>query len=42
MLDKKLFSKDWVYENVFGLSPDQYNEQKESMAEDALDTFRLS
>jgi hypothetical protein len=42
MLDKKLFSKDWVYENVFGLSPDQYNEQKESMVEDALDTFRLS
>ena len=29
MLDGKLFSKDWVYENVFGLSPDQYNEQKE-------------
>ena len=42
MLDKKLFSKDWVYENVFGLSPDQYNEQKEAMTEDAMDAFRLS
>ncbi len=42
MLDKKLFSKDWVYENVFGLSPDQYNEQKDSMIEDALESFRLS
>jgi len=42
MLDKGLFSKDWVYENVFGLSPDQYNEQKEAMVEDAMDKFRLS
>ena len=42
MLDKGLFSKDWVYENVFGLSPDQYNEQKEAMIEDAMDKFRLS
>ena len=42
MLEKKLFSKDWVYENVFGLSPDQYNEQKDSMIEDALESFRLS
>jgi hypothetical protein len=42
MIDGKLFSKDWVYENVFGLSPDQYNEQKDTMADDALDLFRLS
>ena len=42
MIDKKLFSKDWVYENVFGLSPDQYNEQKDAMIDDAMDTFRLS
>jgi hypothetical protein len=42
MIDKGLFSKDWVYENVFGLSPDQYNEQKEAMIEDAMDKFRLS
>ena len=42
MLDKGLFSKDWVYENVFGLSPDQYNQEKEQLIEDAIDTFRLS
>ena len=42
MLEKKLFSKDWVYENVFGLSPDQYNEQKDAMVDDAMDAFRLS
>jgi hypothetical protein len=42
MLEKKLFSKDWVYENIFGLSPDQYNEQKDAMIDDAMDKFRLS
>jgi hypothetical protein len=42
MIDKKLFSKDWVYENVYGLSPDQYNEEKDTLIEDAMDSFRLS
>ena len=42
MIDNKIFSKDWVYENVYGLSPDQYNDQKEDMLSDALDKFRLS
>ena len=42
MIDSKIFSKDWVYENVFGLSPDQYNLEKEAMIEDATDAFRLS
>jgi hypothetical protein len=42
MIDKKLFSKDWVYENVFGLSPDQYNEQKDTMLKDAMDAFRIN
>jgi hypothetical protein len=42
MIDNKIFSKDWVYENVYGLSPDQYNDQKEDMLDDALDKFRLS
>ena len=37
-----MFSKDWVYENVFGLSPDQYNEQKDTMVDDAMERFRLS
>ena len=23
-------SRDWVYENLFGLSPDQYNKEKRS------------
>ena len=42
MLDKKLFSKDWIYENIFGLSPDQYNEQKDTLYSDAMATFRIN
>ena len=42
MLDSKLFSKDWIYENVFSLSPDQYNIEKEIVVEDAMQAFRLS
>ena len=42
MIDGKLFSKDWVYENVYGLSPDQYQSEKDHLIEDALDAFRLS
>jgi len=42
MIDGKLFSKDWVYENIYGLSPDQYNDQKEAMLDDAMKNFRVS
>jgi hypothetical protein len=42
MLDSKLFSKDWIYENVFSLSPDQYNIEKDTLIEDAMIAFRLS
>jgi hypothetical protein len=42
MVDNKIMSKDWVYENVFGLSPDQYEKEKDLMISDAMDSFRLS
>ena len=42
MIDNKIFSRDWVYENVFGLSPDEYNKEKDQLVDDALDDFRLS
>ena len=42
MVDQKIFSKDWVYENIFGLSPDEYESEKEAMVEDAMNKFRLS
>jgi len=41
MIDKGLFSKDWVYENVFGLSPDQYEDEKIQQVEDAFHKFRM-
>ncbi len=42
MLDSKIFSKDWVYENVYGLSPDQYEKEKDLILKDTMNTFRLS
>ena len=42
MIDKKLFSKDWVYENVFGLSPDEYDDEKNYQVKDAMHSFRMS
>ena len=42
MIDKQLFSKDWVYENVFGLSPDEYNAEKEQQVVDAMHKFRIN
>ena len=42
MLDKGLFSKDWVYENIYGLSPDQYNDEKDQQVEDAFHKFRMA
>jgi hypothetical protein len=42
MIDNKIFSKDWVYQNIYGLSPDEYNDEKEAMVTDAMSSFRLS
>jgi len=42
MLDNKVMSRDWVYENLFGLSPDQYNKEKDLMVHDAMQNFRVS
>ena len=42
MLDNKMFSSDWVYENIFSLSPDEYNKEKEIIMHDVMHKFRLS
>ena len=42
MIDNKIFGKDWVYEHIYGLSPDEYNDQKEAILDDAMHKFRLS
>ena len=42
MLEQKLFSSDWIYENVFGLSPDEYNKEKDIILQDMMHKFRSS
>ena len=37
MLDSKMFSKDWIYENIFSLSPDQYNQEKDNFNWNVID-----
>ena len=40
MQDSKLFSSDWIYENIFDLSEDQYMEMRDLMVEDEKRKFR--
>ena len=42
MKDSKLFSTDYIYENIFDLSEDQYIEMRDLMREDGKRTFRVS
>ena len=42
MLDKKMFSTDWIYENIFSMSPDEYMKEKEIIMQDVMDKFRMS
>jgi len=42
MIDSQQFSSDYVYENIFNLSEDQYNEMRDLVREDAKRKFRLS
>ena len=42
MIESKLMSKDWVYKNLFGLSPDEYKQEKDLTIDDAMHSFRLS
>ena len=41
MMEKKLFSRTWIYENLFNLSDDQYLEEQNKLVEDAKAQFRL-
>jgi hypothetical protein len=42
MKDTKLFSSDYIYENIFDMSEDQYMEERELVREDTKRTFRLA
>lgn len=41
MIDKKLFSKEFIYEKLFNLSPEQYTVEMDRMVADNKDFFRL-
>jgi hypothetical protein len=42
MVDSQLISTDWIYDNIFHLSQDQYEEMRDLIREDAKRKFRLS
>ena len=42
MKETKLFSSDYIYDNIFNLSEDQYNEMRDLVREDAKRDFRIS
>ena len=41
MMETKLLPTDWIYDNIFHLSEDQYDEYRDLIAEDQKRTFRL-
>ncbi len=42
MKDTKLFSSDYIYENIFNLSEDQYNTERDLVREDSKRLFRIA
>jgi hypothetical protein len=42
MMDSQLISSDWIYDNIFHLSQDEYEEMRDLVREDAKRKFRLS
>ena len=42
MIDSKIMPSDWIYENIFHFSEDQYDEYRDLVREDAKRTFRLA
>jgi hypothetical protein len=41
LLEQKLLPTDWIYDNIFHLSEDQYDEYRSLIREDAKRSFRL-
>ena len=41
MLDAKMFSKNWIYDKIFGLSEDESNSIRADFVDDAKEFFRL-
>jgi hypothetical protein len=42
MIDNKIFPKDWIYNNVFEISQDEYDDFRDLLIEDSKREFRLS
>ena len=42
MIDSKIIPTDWIYENIFHFSEDEYDEYRDLVKQDAKRTFRLS
>ena len=42
MMESQLISSDWIYDNIFHLSQDQYEEMRELVLQDAKRKFRVS
>ena len=42
MVESKLVSSDWVYENIFHFSQDQYDEMRDLIVQDQKRKFRIS
>lgn len=42
MMDSNLFSSDWIYDNIFHLSQDEYSEMRDLVLQDAKRKFRIS
>jgi hypothetical protein len=42
MMENKMFPTDWIYENVFHFSEDQYEEYRDLIVQDQKRRFRLS
>ena len=42
MMDTNLFPSDWIYDNIFHLSEDQYDEYRDLIREDVKRKFRLT
>ena len=40
--EQKIMPTDWIYDNIYHLSEDQYDEMRDLMREDAKRTFRLT
>lgn len=41
MMENKLFSKAWIYKNVFNMSPDDMDDIKNEVVEDSKQSFRF-